>query len=88
MPLLHVLVDLLPTALVLQARLGQVDWEHTGDSYHACNPSIDQLGWQTVQRQVATDKHITIILFHTISAVTQRRASTGEKTCSNSAEVI
>lgn len=30
---LHVLVDLLPAALVLQAGLGQVDWKHTGDSY-------------------------------------------------------
>ena len=43
--LLHVFVDLLATALVLQARLGQVNREHTGDPHHACNASIDQLGW-------------------------------------------
>lgn len=46
---LHVLVELLPAALVLQAGLGQVDGEHTSDSYHACNPSIDQFGWETVK---------------------------------------
>lgn len=46
---LHVLVELLPAALVLQPGLGQVDWEYTGDSYHACNPSIDQFGWETVK---------------------------------------
>lgn len=45
---LHVLVELLPAALVLQTGLGQVDREHTGDSYHACNPSIDQFGWEAV----------------------------------------
>lgn len=47
----HVLVELLPTSLVLEAGLCQVNWEHTGDSYHACNPSIDQLGWQAVEQQ-------------------------------------
>lgn len=48
---LHVLVELLPTSLVLEAGLCQVNWEHTGDANHACNPSVDQLGWQAVQRQ-------------------------------------
>lgn len=46
---------MLPAALVLQAGLGQVDWKHTGDSNHACNPSIDQFGWEAVQRQVKID---------------------------------
>lgn len=59
---LHVLVDLLPVALVLQAGLGQVDRKHTGDSYHACNPSIDQFGWEAVEGQVRTGMKITIIL--------------------------
>ena len=44
--LLHVSVDLLAAALVLQARLGQVNREHTGDPHHACNASIDQLSWK------------------------------------------
>lgn len=38
---LHVLVHDLPATLVLQAGLGQVDWEHAGDPHHACDPSID-----------------------------------------------
>lgn len=46
--LLHVLVELLPAALILQTSLGQVNWEHTGHSYHACNPSINQFGWEAV----------------------------------------
>lgn len=50
---------MLPAALVLQASLGQVDWKHTGDSNHACNPSVDQLGWEAVQRQVKTDTRIS-----------------------------
>lgn len=52
--ILHVLVELLPAALVLQAGLGQVNWEHTGDSHHACNPSIYQFGWEAFQGQVKT----------------------------------
>lgn len=57
---LHVLVKLLPAALVLQAGLGQVNWKHAGDSYHACNPSIDQFSWEAVCGQVKTDVHTTI----------------------------
>lgn len=45
---LHALVEMLPAALVLQAGLGQVDWEHTGDSYYARDPAIDQFGWEAV----------------------------------------
>lgn len=48
---LHVLVELLPAALVLQAGLGQVDGEHTGDSHHTSSPSIDQFGWQAIEVQ-------------------------------------
>ena len=46
---LHVSVELLPAALVLQAGLGQVNRKHTGDPYHACDPSVDQFGWKAVQ---------------------------------------
>lgn len=52
---LHILVELLPVALVLQAGLGQVDRKHASDSYHACNPPIDQFGWEAVEGQVRTD---------------------------------
>lgn len=52
---LHVLVELLPAALVLQAGLGQVNWKHAGDSYHTCDPSIDQFGWKAIMGQVQTD---------------------------------
>lgn len=55
---LHVLIELRPTSLVLEAGLCQVNWENTGDSNHACNPSIDQLGWQAVQRQVAKHNYL------------------------------
>lgn len=48
----HVLVHDLPATLVLQAGLGQVNGEHTGDSYHACDPSIDQFGWEAVGKQI------------------------------------
>lgn len=47
----HVLVHDLPATLVLQAGLGQVNGEHAGDSYHACDPSIDQFGWEAVGKQ-------------------------------------
>lgn len=46
----HVLVHDLPATLVLQAGLGQVNGEHAGDPHHACDPSVDQLGWEAVGR--------------------------------------
>lgn len=45
----HVPVELLPTSLVLQACLRQVDWEHAGDPDHAGHASVDQLGWKAVE---------------------------------------
>lgn len=48
----RVLVHNLPATLVLQAGLGQVDGEHAGDPHHACDPSVDQLGRETVGRQI------------------------------------
>lgn len=48
----HVLIYDLPATLVLQASLSEVYWEHAGDPDHACDPSIDQLGWEAVGRHI------------------------------------
>lgn len=56
----HVLVHDLPATLVLQASLGQINGEHAGDPHHACNPPIDQLGWEAVGRQNIIIKNLFI----------------------------
>lgn len=77
---LHVLVELLPAALVLQTGLGQVDREHTGDSYHACNPSIDQFGWEAVKGQVKTHNNHLFSLHLSTSGVRRGTLRQGDKT--------
>lgn len=42
----HALVDLLPTSLVLQSGLCQVNGEDTSDPNNAGNTAINELGWE------------------------------------------
>ena len=55
----HVLIERLPTSLVLQTSLGQVDGEHTSDSYYACYPPVDQFGWEAANTHTHTHTHIS-----------------------------